>query len=625
MYGPKILLNFVLVTLIGACAFRASRYSTSMQDAHDIPSDIEACQARIVDLMARVDALTVGASSTQVGAVIAQQQSKIEELERQIAELMLEQAKLQKLLARLLKGNHSERRILSGSEQAYLPFENQAELEVAQAEAQAEAAALLERDTERPKPRPRKSRGGALPTHLPRVERIVDVPESMAVCPIHGERKIIDYDITETLKMQPAKLWVERVKYPKLVCPGCAECGIVSPERPTGLVEGNRYDTSVAASVVQAKWDHHMPIYRQQDIFAGSGWTPARSTLLNLVTSVAFAVAPLVEFMKQRVQQDIGVGIDDTSCRMLLPQQAPPLIEGDAKSKRLLEKFKEARAAGNNSLIAKMWVYSGLHLAPYNIFDFRVSRHRDGPDEFFATSNCLVQGDCFSGNTSVIIKSDGRLTFVACWGHARRKLVDASTYKNESETLIGLMQKLYDIETRAMDYSHEERQQLRQRESTAILDCIRQYIDSPVVSGALPKSDFAEAIRYIRNHWEALTAYAKDGRIPIDNNRIEQLMKQVAMGRKAWLFVGNVEAGEQSAMMMSLVSSAKRHDLDVWAYLKDVLDQLLAGETDYEKLLPDQWKLSHPEAVRVYRVQERRDKADRKQLDAARRRLLAAK
>lgn len=107
-------------------------------------------------------------------------------------------------------------------------------------------------------------------------------------------------------------------------------------------MEGNRYDTSVAASVVQAKWDHHMPIYRQQDIFAGSGWTPARSTLLNLVTSVAFAVAPLVEFMKQRVQQDIGVGIDDTSCRMLLPQQAPPLIEGDAKSKRLLEKFKEA-------------------------------------------------------------------------------------------------------------------------------------------------------------------------------------------------------------------------------------------------------------------------------------------
>lgn len=610
-----------------------------MQDAHDIPSDIEACQARIKDLMARVDALSANASSVQSGTVIVQQQCTIDELgrqvkleqdkiialERQIAELMLEQAKLQRLLARWANGNRSEKRILSSAEQAYLPFENQAELEAAQAEAQAEAAALLERDKERPKPRLRKSRGGALPAHLPRVERIVDVPESLAVCPIHGARKIIAYDITETLKMQPAKLWVEQLKYPKLTCPGCAECGIVSPERPTSLVEGNRYDTSVAASIVQAKWDHHMPVYRQQDIFAGSGWTPARSTLLNIITSVAFVVGPLVEFMKRRVQQDIGVGIDDTSCRMLLPPEPPLLIEGDAKSKRLLEKFNEARAAGNNCLIAKMWVYSGLHLSPYNIFDFRVSRHRDGPDEFFATSNCLVQGDCFSGNKSVIVQSGDRLKFVACWGHARRKLVEASSYKAESETLIGLIQKLYDIETRAMDYSHEQRQQLRQRESTVILDCIRQYIDSPVVSGALPKSDFAEAVRYIRNHWEALTAYVHDGRIPIDNNRVEQLMKQVAMGRKAWLFVGNVEAGERSAMMMSLVSSAKRHDLDVWMYIKDVLDQLLAGETDYEKLLPDQWKLSHPEAVRVYRVQERRDKADRKQLDAARRRLLAAR
>ncbi len=102
---------------------------------------------------------------------------------------------------------------------------------------------------------------------------------------------------------------------------------------------------------------------------------------------------------------------------------------------------------------------------------------------------------------------------------------------------------------------------------------------------------------------------------------VSQLMKQVALGRKAWLFVSNVEAGERSAKMMSLVSSAKRHDLDVELYIKDVLDQLLAGSTDYQSLLPDQWKKSHPEAVRIYRQQERRDKADRKQVGAARRRL----
>lgn len=98
-------------------------------------------------------------------------------------------------------------------------------------------------------------------------------------------------------------------------------------------------------------------------------------------------------------------------------------------------------------------------------------------------------------------------------------------------------------------------------------------------------------------------------------------MKQVALGRKAWLFVGNVEAGERSAQMMTLVSSAKRHDLDVGAYLKDVLDQLLAGSIDYPSLLPDKWKQHHPEAIRQHREEERRDKADRKRYQAAKRRL----
>ena len=149
-------------------------------------------------------------------------------------------------------------------------------------------------------------------------------------------------------------------------------------------------------------------------------------------------------------------------------------------------------------------------------------------------------------------------------------------------------------------------------------------MDTAPLVQVLPRSDFADALRYIRNHWDALNLYVTDGRLPIDNNAVEQLMKQVAMGRKAWLFVSSVESGEQSAQLMSVVSSAKRHDLDVWTYVKDVLDQLLAGTTDYEKLLPDVWKRSHPEAVRVYREEERRDKAERKQYEAAQRRLAKA-
>ena len=101
-------------------------------------------------------------------------------------------------------------------------------------------------------------------------------------------------------------------------------------------------------------------------------------------------------------------------------------------------------------------------------------------------------------------------------------------------------------------------------------------------------------------------------------------MRQVALGRKNWLFVANVLSGERAARLMTIVSSAKRHSLDVWKYLKDVLDRLLAGETDYTKLLPDVWKQEHPEAIRTYREEESRYKSDRKQLTRARR-IVAAK
>ena len=121
----------------------------------------------------------------------------------------------------------------------------------------------------------------------------------------------------------------------------------------------------------------------------------------------------------------------------------------------------------------------------------------------------------------------------------------------------------------------------------------------------LLKSDFAESLRYIDKHWAALRAYVKNGAALIDNNRVEQLMKQVALCRKASLFVGNVEPGELSAMLMSLVSSARRHDLNVWAYINDVLDQLLGGSTEYASLVPDVSEKSHPESLRQYRIEER--------------------
>jgi hypothetical protein len=124
----------------------------------------------------------------------------------------------------------------------------------------------------------------------------------------------------------------------------------------------------------------------------------------------------------------------------------------------------------------------------------------------------------------------------------------------------------------------------------------------------------------LRNHWDALRLYLSDPLLPIDNNDVEQLMKQVAIGRKNWLFIGSVPAGERAANFFTLVSSALRNDLDVYAYLKAVLDALLAGSSDYAALRPDVWAQAHPEAARDYRKEERRQRVDAKTLRRERRR-----
>jgi hypothetical protein len=187
--------------------------------------------------------------------------------------------------------------------------------------------------------------------------------------------------------------------------------------------------------------------------------------------------------------------------------------------------------------------------------------------------------------------------------------------------LLAMFQELYDIDDRAKPLSPIERQQLRDAEARPIWKRMRDYLGSAAVGNVMPKEPFGQALTYLRNQFEHLLVYLDDGLLPIDNNETEQLMKQVALGRKNWMFIGSVAAGYRAADLMSLVSSAARNDLDVFLYVKDVLDRLLAGETDYDALRPDVWKQSHPEAIRLYRQEERRSRADAKAVKRARRRI----
>ncbi len=245
-------------------------------DTNSFPADIEDCHRLIATLEMHVQ--------EQSHSVLALKDNN-DQLDKKVIELNLT---IEKLLKKLY-GRKSERSIDSVG-QLLLDLGEEATPEVVSAleeairEAQEIVEAADEKQTRPPKP-PRKS-DRKFPEHLPRYERVVDLPEAQ-----REGLKFIGYDEVETLELIRSELRVRVTKYAKYARLADKTQGIVSPERPTGLVEGDRFDASVGVAVVAAKHFYHLPFYRQQDMFAGSGWTPSRSTLQNIEASVEFATS----------------------------------------------------------------------------------------------------------------------------------------------------------------------------------------------------------------------------------------------------------------------------------------------------------------------------------------------
>ena len=209
------------------------------------------------------------------------------------------------------------------------------------------------------------------------------------------------------------------------------------------------------------------------------------------------------------------------------------------------------------------------------------------------------------------------------WRAGRTRAASSTTRgpnaPREANQVLEWIRQLYDIEDRVRDATAEERLAVRQRESVPILDRIEAYLEE--LSGrVLPKSALGKAVTYARNQWAALWVYTSDGRLTIDNNISERTLRLQAIGRKNWEFLGSAETGPRAAVLFTILAGAKRHHLEPWAYLRDVLLRLSAGDTDLESMLPDRWAASHPEHVLQHRLDESRRKAARTKATRERRR-----
>jgi hypothetical protein len=316
------------------------------------------------------------------------------------------------------------------------------------------------------------------------------------------------------------------------------------------------------------------------------------------VSAAAKLLEPLYELQRRLVVQSAVMWTDDTPVKVL--------VGGEAGSRQ-----------------GRFWTYVGDDAHPYSVYDFTMSRRRDGPQQFLQTFRGYLHADAYAGYDAIFLGSKNKIIEVACWAHARRKFFDArNNYPREAHQVLQWIGQLYDIEDRARELSAEARRELRHVEAEPVLDKLETYL-AQLTSTLLPKSALAKAVNYARNQWDALRCYTADGRLTIDNNISERTLRHQAIGRKNWLFLGSENAGPRAAVLYSILAGAKRHRIEPWAYIREILMRLHADDARLEELLPDRWAARHPEAVLTHRLEESRTKAAAKRDRRRRRRAIA--
>ena len=314
------------------------------------------------------------------------------------------------------------------------------------------------------------------------------------------------------------------------------------------------------------KYLDHLPLYRQEAIFARAGLPIPQSTLAQWVGQMGVALQPLVDALKDEMLAHPVLHADETPVAMLDP--------GAGKTHR-----------------AYLWSYSIGAFEPVKavVYDFAESRAGKHAQSFLGEWRGTLVCDDYSGYKALIAEG---VTEAGCMAHARRKFFDLHTHHQSqiAGEALAYFQKLYIIERELTELEHDDRRRLRQEQAKPVLDEFESWLKGrrqQVPNG----SATAKAIDYSLRRWAALVQYLHDGQVPIDNNWIENRIRPIATGRKNWLFAGSLRAGQRAAAIMSLIQSAKLNGHDPFAYLKDVLSRLPTQPfSKIAELLPHRWQ-----------------------------------
>jgi transposase len=507
------------------------------------------------------------------------QRQRAEAQAKRADELYLENLQLQKELWRYKKATYGPRADrLSENElaQALLEFAEELEQKPLPAESLPQGEAQPEvRRIKRRKGR----RALANFDHLPVSTHVYELPAEQRSCSCCGEqRQEIGSEESWQIEYLPGHF--ERLQHVRKMY-ACAKCELAgeNPQIATAAkaetaIEKGFAGPGLLAFIVTSKFADYLPLYRLEDIFERQGFEISRATQSVWCGDVADLVEPLYRRMTERVRRSHVVATDDTVFPMLGPGQTQS---------------------------ARMWVYVGDQENPYNVFDFTLHRGREGPKEFLKDYTEVLLADAYGGYNGVV--AGNAITRAGCWSHARRKFVEAEKSAPEiAREAVDLIGRVFAVEKQAKDMSVAERLALRQTQSVLVLAELRQKL-LVWKERLLPKHPMAEAVNYTLGQWEELTVFTRDGAVPIDNNVSEREMKRVVLNRKNSLFVGNPRGGRTAAILASLTSSCRRHEMDPQLYFMQLLMNLPSWPVnDIDAWLPDRWKQAHAARCEVLEI-----------------------
>jgi transposase len=347
------------------------------------------------------------------------------------------------------------------------------------------------------------------------------------------------------LEVTPAEFYVKRYVRRKYVRRESE--GIAIGNLPKRAIEKGIAGGSVLAMLIIGKFVDHLPIYRQIAIFKRAGVSLHYNTVVDWCNQGLEVLTPLYELLKRQLLRSIYLQADETGIKVL-----------DSEKK-------------GSSHQGYLWAYRDV-INNLVMFDYRPGRSKEGPARILRNHTGFLQTDGYAAYDQFAGREG--LQVLYCMAHARRYFKEAEDNdKARAAYALQKVQELYEIEGRVKEFTVDERYRIRQEEAVPILEELQKWMIEQY-SSVTPKSPIGKALEYSMKRWKELSVYTSDGRLEIDNNRIENQIRPIALGRKNFLFAGSHESAQRIAMIYSLLATCKANGVDPLKWITRVLEEI---------------------------------------------------